>query len=316
MVMEVTDGVPLGSLAGIRIRAHWSVLVILGLMAWSLAIDVLPVDLPGRPPAVYWLVGVVTALIFYGCLLGHELGHAVLARRRGVVVEAVTLWLFGGITRISGEAATPASEAAIAAIGPAISLAVAVFFALAGLAFEAVRLQVMTAAALWLAVMNGALALFNLIPAFPLDGGRLLRALLWWRNGDHVRATRVATRVSAALSYGLMAFGLLEFFLSSPLNGLWLGVIAWFLLSAGRAESSRILLHDALQGLVVADVMSPQPVVAPDWLSVEEFIRDFSLTHSLTDLSIAGSPREAGWPRHPGAAEVCATRASANHRGA
>ena len=187
-------GIPLGRVAGFALSVDWSVLVILWLFTWSLAAT-LPDTAPGHPSNVYWLAGIVGAVVLLASLLAHELTHAIVARREGVKVLGMKLWLFGGIARLGGEAKTPRAEFRIAASGPAMSLALAAIFAGAAAALRAVGTgDVVVAVTWWLAGINLILGLFNLLPGAPLDGGRILRAYLWRRHGDAVRAAVGAAR--------------------------------------------------------------------------------------------------------------------------
>ena len=270
----------LGRIAGIRVGVNWSVLVIFWLISWSLAGAVLPQQAPGRPPGSYWLAGLATAVLFFVSLLAHELGHALVARRAGLRVEGITLWLFGGVARLEGESRDPATELRIAGVGPLISLAVAAVAGLLALAADAVGASPLVVAALaWLARINAMLALFNLIPAAPLDGGRVLRALVWRRTGDRRRAVTVAARAGRLFGYLLIGIGLVEFAFSANFGGLWFVFLGWFLLSAARAEESGARLREALDGIRVRDVMTPDPVAGPGWYTVDGFLEEYVLRH-------------------------------------
>ncbi len=270
--MEET--LPLGRVAGVRIGANWSLLVVFWLIAWSLADSGLPHAAPHHSSAAYWIAGVATAVVFYACLLAHELAHAVVARRSGIVVEGIVLWLFGGVSRLKGEAATARTELRVALAGPATSLAL-------GLAFWAVTVAIggrgslVAAATGWLGWINAILAVFNLAPAFPLDGGRVLRALLWQRSGDRPAATAAAGRAGEAFAYLLVAFGLLAFFGGAGIGGLWLVFLGWFVLLAARSEAASSALASELAGVTAADVMTPHPIVAPAAVTVERLLDEW-----------------------------------------
>ncbi|TAK34372.1 MAG: site-2 protease family protein, partial [Lysobacteraceae bacterium] len=170
----------LGRLLGVRVGVNWSVLIIAWLLAWSLATTTLPEQVPDRADASYWIVGTISALVFLASILAHELGHAFVARRSGVEVRDITLWMLGGIARLGGLARTARAELRIALAGPVVSLAIALAAAMAAILTDAlVTDELVVAALVWLAVINTALVLFNLIPAAPLDGGRVLSAILW-----------------------------------------------------------------------------------------------------------------------------------------
>ena len=283
----------LGRVAGIRVGVNWSVLLIVWLLAWSLATVVLPQRAPGHQPSAYWLAAVATALLFFASLLAHELGHAVLARRAGLGVEGIILWLFGGVANLHGEARNPRAELRIAAVGPLISLAVAAVAALLAAAVSAAGGPALLGAVFaWLARINLGLAVFNLIPAAPLDGGRVLRALLWRRSGDRLRATVAAARAGRLFGYLLIGVGVLEFAVRANLGGLWFIFLGWFLLSAARAEEHGARLREALAGLRVRDVMTPDPVVAPGWLTVDAFLERYVLGHRCSAFPVSGAGGE------------------------
>ena len=199
----------LGRIAGIRVGANWTVLVIAFLIAWALATQLLPSAAPERPVVEYWAAGAIAALLFFLSLLAHELAHAVQARREGLEVDGITLWLLGGVAQLKGEAKTPGAEARIAGVGPLVSLLLGAAFGLSALVAQHLGLPVLVvAAAAWLGGINLVLGAFNLLPGAPLDGGRLLRAIVWRWKGDPLRATRVATSIGRGAGMALIAFGL------------------------------------------------------------------------------------------------------------
>jgi Zn-dependent protease len=271
----MTASLRLGRIAGIPIGASWSVLLIAGLVAWSLAGGLLPGLVPGLAPSTYWLAALVATGLFLGSLLAHEVGHALVAQRAGLRVRSITLWLFGGVAQLEEEPASPRDDLRVAIVGPAISLALAVGFgaAAAGLAvLGAPTLAV--AAAGWLAVGNVALAVFNLIPAAPLDGGRVLRALLWRHHGNRTRAAVTAATAGQVAGGVLMAYGLFGFFTGWGVGSLWTVLIGWFLVGAARQEREQTVVRDGLAGLRVGDVMTPARALAPAWFTVDAFLRD------------------------------------------
>lgn len=269
-------GYEIGRIAGVRVSVHWSVLVIWWLLTWSLATVLLPERVSDRSPFLYWLTGGLTALGLLTCLLVHELSHAVAARRQGVETEAITLWALGGMAQMREESPTPRAELVIAGIGPVTSLVVAAAAWSVAALLEALGSTLVAAAFSWLSVVNLVLAVFNLLPGLPLDGGRVLHAVLWRRSGDRLRSTQTTATVGRALGYGLIALGVLEF-TAGLWNGLWLVLIGWFLVSAATAEASTEQLRGVLGNLRVAEVMTPDPDVVADWMSVQDLLDGYVL---------------------------------------
>jgi Zn-dependent protease/CBS domain-containing protein len=268
--------VRLGRVAGIGIAAHWSLLVIVWLISWSLASAQFPDEVAGLSGSTYWIAGILTALLFFAGLLAHELSHALVARREGIEVEDITLWLFGGVSRLRGEAATPTIELRVAIAGPATSFAVAAAFGLLAVALDVTDAHPLTVSvASWMARINAVLAIFNMVPAFPLDGGRVLRATLWRRRGDRVRATAIAAQAGRIFGFTLIGIGLLDFAAGGSIGGVWLVFVGWFLLGASRAESEMTLVRAALEGKRAVDIMTPDPVTAPAALTLAELFEDY-----------------------------------------
>lgn len=269
----VHESFSLGRVFGLRIGANWSLLVIVWLVAWSLAATQLPSVAPGDSKLAYWLVGGAAAVLFFVCLLAHELSHSVVARRRGVEVDGIVLWLFGGVSKLHDDAPDGGTELRIAVAGPLMSVALAAVFIGLSQLLELLDVRpVITAGVEWLGWINGLLAAFNLLPAFPLDGGRVLRAWLWRRRGDKVSATVSAARAGRFFAFLLIWLGVLQFAAGSILGGVWLAFLGWFLLSASTAEASQSVIGGRLAGVVVGDVMTPRPVVAPSDITVQQLI--------------------------------------------
>ena len=268
--------VRLGRVAGIEVGLHWSLAIVFALIVWTLAGQVLPEVVPDQTQSAYWLVSALAAVLFYVSLLSHEMGHALVARRLGVKVDGITLWIFGGVARLRGDASTPGTEARIAIAGPVVSLALAVLFGAATFALDVAEgPPLVEGACIWLAGSNAMLLVFNLIPAFPLDGGRLLRAWLWQRGGDRYRATSSAARLGRICSFLMIGLGFLALFVQGALSGLWLIFLGWFLLNAARGEEEQVMMRRALTGLRVGDAMTPDATLAPGWITVDEFMRTY-----------------------------------------
>jgi len=276
----MNENLSLGRIAGIHVGLNWSLLVVAALIAWSIATGILPAAAPGQTPAAYWTAGVVSAFVYLASLLAHELAHSIVAMRRGVKVEGITLWLFGGVSRFSSESSSPGAQAWITFVGPLTSLLLGVLFLLVGAVVGGGANSALLSASLaWLGYINILLGVFNLLPAFPLDGGRILQSLIWRGTGDRLRATRIAARIGMAFAFLFIAYGLITFFAAgSPIGGVWAVFLGWFLLSAARAEEASGLIRQALSRITVADVMTPNPVQAPDDISVEEALHGYVLT--------------------------------------
>ena len=277
-----------GRIRGIPIRVHWSLIPVFAMIADGLATGLLPSLVPNAGWLAYWIAAVVGTALFYLALLTHELSHAVIARSRGVQVDSITIWLFGGVARLKGDAPSPSAEAMIALVGPAVSVGIAIAFALIAIALNAISASMSLPAALaeWLATINLVVALFNLVPAFPLDGGRALQAFLWHRSGNMTRATMTAARGGKLFGYFLIGAGVLDVVLGGDLSGIWLGLVGLFLLGAAGSEEGRTELRDRLGDLLVGEVMSPDPIVAPDWITVSELIRSYVLIHRVSAFPV------------------------------
>src|SRR5882672_1513186 len=275
----MNENLSLGRIFGIHVGLNWSLLVVAALIAWSLATGILPSAAPGEPSGAYWIAGLVSAFVFLASLLAHELAHSIVAVRRGVRVEGITLWLFGGVSRFSSETNSPGAQALITFVGPLTSLVLgAVFYVVSIAAGGGAHPGLVPVTLSWLGYINITLGVFNLVPAFPLDGGRLLQSLIWLRTGDRLRATRIAARIGMGFAYLLIAYGLGTFvFAGSLIGGLWSVFLGWFLLSAARAEETGGLIRQALSGISVRDVMTPNPEQAPDNISVEDALNGYVL---------------------------------------
>jgi Zn-dependent protease len=257
----------LGRLAGISVELNWTVLAIAALVTFTLAGGILPATAPGYESGTYIAGGLIAAIGLLASILVHELGHAIVARRNNVEVDRISLWAFGGVAQLKGEAATPRAEFKIAGVGPAISLVLGGVL----LAPAAILTGIGGAVIGWLASINIILGVFNLIPGAPLDGGRLLRAWIWHRHGDRARALKTASKAGRILGTGLFGLGLVQFFLGGA-GGLWTAFIGWFVRSAATAEGRYGDLQSDLATVRVRDIMTPAGAPLGEWLSVEAFI--------------------------------------------
>ena len=283
------QSIRLGRIAGIPIGIHWSVLVIVALIGWILGASVLPGLVPGQPAVAYWAVAVPGALLFVAALLAHELTHAVVAHRKGVPVRSITLWALGGVAELGGSPPTARADLEIAAAGPAASLAAGLVFGGIWLALRAAGgLELLSAALIWLAVMNGIVAAFNLLPGAPLDGGRILRGALWLHYRDRARAARAATAAGRVVGVLLIGAGFGQLLAWHDVGGLWLALIGMFVIGAATAEAGAEAATAALGGLLVRDVMTPGPAVGASWMSVADFIERVAIHSDQNVFPVIG----------------------------
>jgi Zn-dependent protease len=279
----------LGRVAGIPVGIHWSVAVIVGLIAGILGAQVLPQMAPGQSTAAYWAVAIPGALLFVAALLAHELAHAFVAKRAGVPVRSITLWALGGVAELGGDPPSARADLQIAVAGPATSLiAAAVFGGLAAGLDAAGAPAIAVGAFIWLTIMNALLAAFNLLPGAPLDGGRILRAALWMHHGDRSRAARTAAGAGRIVGGALIGLGLVEVFAGGGIGGLWLMLVGFFLITAANAEVAAQTAADALGGLLVRDVMTPEPAIGAGWISVGDFIDRVALHTAQSVFPVVG----------------------------
>ena len=252
------DTFRIGRIAGVEIGVNWSWVIVLALIVWTLAAGIFPAEVPGLSDTTYLVMAAIAALLFFASLLLHEIGHAVRARREGMQIDGITLWLFGGVARFRGMFPSAGTEFRVAVAGPIVSVVLGVAFVLVAALAELGRAAHGVAA--WLGYINLVLVAFNLLPAQPLDGGRLLHAAIWSRTGDFVRATRQAGKAGEALGYTMIAGGVLMFIVWGAFGGAWLAFLGWFLLNAARAEARSVLVRQALGGVSVANLMTAHPV--------------------------------------------------------
>jgi Zn-dependent protease/CBS domain-containing protein len=285
----------LGRISGIRIGVNWSVLVIVALLAYGLAVGQFPAAAPRRPVAEYVAAAVVTAVAYMGSLLAHELAHSLVARRNGLQVEGITLWLLGGVSRLQGEVADPGAEVRIAGVGPLVSLLLGgAFLLLAWLVHAAGVRGVLVAALAWLGGINVLLAVFNVIPAAPLDGGRLLRAVLWRITGDRLKATEWSARSGQVFGWALVVIGVYLVLVRRNYSWLWFILLGWFLISAATAESRQAELQSRLRTVPVWQIMTPDPVTVPASATVAQFLTDYLPRHRHSAFPVVNGGQTTG----------------------
>jgi len=280
----------LGRVAGFAIDVDLSWFLILALVTYSLAAGYFPHFYPEFGIGTNWLVALVAALLLFASVLAHELMHSVVARRYGIDLEGITLFMFGGVAKTTAEPRTPQQELAIAAVGPATSLLIgALFWALGMLAIGAHAAHALIALLGYLSLINIALAAFNLLPGFPLDGGRVLRALLWWGTHSLERATRWASYSGQAIGYVLMLSGVFGVFGGSLLGGLWRIFIGWFLVGAAQASYEQVVMRRALSGVSVRRAMLPDIAPVGRSLTVQELVEEYLLATDIGAFTVVAA---------------------------
>ncbi len=262
-------------LLGFTVRADASWLVLAFLVTWSLAVGIFPSYYEGLSHRSYWLMGAFGALGLFGSIVFHELCHSLVARRYGLPIKGITLFIFGGVAEMEDEPESSRTEFLMAVAGPASSVLLSAFFYLLGAATEGKWATGVTGVIFYLSWINGTLAIFNLLPAFPLDGGRVLRSALWRFNGDLPRATLIASRIGSAFGFGMVLVGVLTLLRGNFIGGVWWFVIGMFLRNASQMSYQQLLLKKSLQGLRVAKFMKKEPVTVSPATTIQELVNNY-----------------------------------------
>jgi len=284
--------ISLGRILGIPIGVDFSWFLIFALLTWSLATSYFPVEFANWPISQYWVVGAATVILMFGSVLLHELGHSVVALRYKIPVRSITLFIFGGVAQIGAEPPSAIAEFWIAIAGPVTSFALALFFGL--LQTIVGGLAPLLAVAKYLAYINGALGAFNLIPGFPLDGGRVFRAILWGFTHSLRKATLIAANVGRLIAFLFILLGVWQIFTGNFGNGLWIAFIGWFLESAASSQIHQQTIHDLLTGHHVADAMRRDYIsILPD-MTLEQLINQHILGTGRRSLVVIQDDRVVG----------------------
>jgi Zn-dependent protease/predicted transcriptional regulator len=272
--------IKLGRIFGIRIGLHYSWLIVAFLIAFSL-VGYFGEAHPTWGRGVIWGMAIITASLFFAAIVAHELSHALVARRRGLTVRSITLFALGGVAQLEEEAGDAATEFLVSIVGP-IASAVIGFVCLLlawvlGWTMMAEPTTPLMAVLVWLGYINIGLAIFNLLPGFPMDGGRVLRAIVWWRTGSVQRATRVASVTGQFVALAFIIVGVLRFFGGAGFGGLWMALIGWFLLNAAKAAYAHQELTERLRGVSVGDLMTRDCTVVDGNTNLQTFVHDYLL---------------------------------------
>ncbi|MGH3020528.1 MAG: site-2 protease family protein [Gaiellaceae bacterium] len=296
------DSFTIGRIAGISVGVNWSWLIVFALIAWTLAVSIFPSTNPGLADGAYVAMAIVAALLFFTSLLLHEYGHALQARRDGMEIEGITLWLFGGVAKFRGMFPSAGAEFRIAIAGPLVSLVLGLLFL--GVPMLLGLPATVDGVVFWLGSINIALLVFNLLPALPLDGGRILRSILWYARGEFASATRLAAGIGRGFGYLFVAAGVALLVFASPVTGIWLAFVGWFLLQAAGAEDRFVAAREALGGLRVRDVMARDPVTAPAEITLGQFMDGIAWSRPYTTYPVTENGEVVGLLQFRRVAEV------------
>ncbi len=280
------------SIFGFKVRLDLSWFVIAALITWSLAARAFPELVPGLAPATYWLMGAAGAVGLFASVVAHEVSHALVARRFAMEMRGITLFIFGGVAEMSDEPPSPKAEFWMAIAGPIMSFLVAGVCAAAGLAALPAPVAGVVG---YLALINLVLGLFNLIPAFPLDGGRVLRSILWQAKHDLKRATRITSTIGAGFGFVLIGFGVVRVLVWGDLiGGVWMFLIGLFLRNAAQMSYRQLLLRRVLEGEPVSRFMETDPVTVPRAISVEQLVEEYVYKHHFKMFPVVDGERLLG----------------------
>lgn len=277
----------------VKIDPSWLILAVL--ITWSLARGLFPAYYEGLSPAAYWWMGVAGTLGLFFAIVFHELSHSLLARRRGLPMKGITLFIFGGVAEMSDEPENPKTELVMAAAGPISSVILGLCFLVLRTAAKAGGWPIpVLGVVTYLAFINFILAAFNLLPAFPLDGGRILRSLLWQRQGNLRRATRISSRIGGWFGMLLIVLGAVNFISGNFIGGVWYFLIGLFLRSAAQAAYRRVVIRKTLEGETVERFMNREPVAVPAAATVEELVNDYIYRHHFKMYPVLDGERLLG----------------------
>ena len=287
--------IPLFKLAGFQVGVDWSWLILAVLISWTLSVGLFPYYYPDLTPGTYWAMGVIAAAGLFGSIILHELAHSLVARRYHLPIRGITLFIFGGVAQMEREPDRPGVEFRVAIAGPIASFVVALACLLLARAAGAAGLGVPVVGVLaYLATINGILALFNLVPAFPLDGGRMLRAALWHWKGSLRQATRTASAIGSGFGVALIVLGVWRVLTGDFIGGMWWFLIGLFVRFAAQASYQQVLVREGLRGVPVRRIMTADPVTAPADISVQALIDDYLYRHHHKLLPVVEAGRLVG----------------------
>jgi Zn-dependent protease/predicted transcriptional regulator len=290
-------GIPIGKAFGISLRLHYSWFLIFALVTWALAGVYFPATHPTWSLALKIGAGLITSILFFGSVLFHELMHSIVALREGIQIQAITLFFLGGVSQMTGEPKTAGDEFRMAAAGPFSSLVLgAVFLGVYYLlnSYTSETAQIVAAISQYLGIINILLGVFNLIPGFPLDGGRVLRSLIWWRSRNLQNATRIASNIGRAIGFFFIIGGIFLAFTGNFFNGIWLVLIGWFLETAASSSYKQLMLQEMLKGHTASEVMSRDCTVVPPDITIERLVNEHILSSGRRCFPVVSGDQTEG----------------------
>lgn len=284
--------VPLGRILGIPIGLDYSWFLVFVLLTWSFAIGYYPAEFPEWSVSLYWILGALTAIMLFVSVLLHELGHSIVARRYKIPVKSITLFIFGGVAQITSEPPKASAEFWIAIAGPIVSLLLALLFGFLQTVF--LTFSPVLALMKYLAFINGILVLFNLIPGFPLDGGRVFRAVVWGITRNFYRATMIAASVGRAIAFMFIFFGVWQIFTGNVTDGIWIVFIGWFLETAASAQINQQVLQNTMAGHKVSEAMGKNFAFIPDNYTLQRLVDEHILGYGRRYFIVGNETRVEG----------------------
>ncbi|MFA4903919.1 MAG: site-2 protease family protein [Desulfobaccales bacterium] len=277
----------------VNIDLSWTIIAVL--ITWSLAAGLFPYLYPGLERETYWIMGVVGALGLFASIVAHEFCHSIVARKFGMPMKGITLFIFGGVAEMGDEPPTAKAEFSMAIVGPISSFALAViFYLIYRTGVSAGWDTPINGVIYYIAYINVILAAFNLLPAFPLDGGRVLRSILWGTKGNLRWATRVSSTIGSAFGIGLIVFGILQFIYGNVIGGVWMFLIGMFLRNAAQMSYQQLLVRKALEGEKVSRFMNTNPVAVQDSITVEHLVEDYIYKHHYKMFPVMSGDKLVG----------------------
>lgn len=291
-----TRALKLFSVKGINIKLDPSWIVIFLLISWSLAQGVFPRDYKGLSTITYWIMGGVTAIILFISILLHELGHSLVGIKNGMRIRGITLFIFGGVAELEDEPSSPKIELLMAIAGPIVSIVLAALFWGLESIGKAVNFPIpLVATAHYLWFVNLAIVIFNLVPGFPLDGGRVLRAIIWHFSKSISKATKITSSIGSLFGMGLIALGIFALLQGAVIAGIWYALIGFFLMQAAKLSYQRLTVETTLHKLRVKDLMSSEPISVSPALSIHSFVKDFCLKYKHHGFPVVEEERLVGF---------------------